>query len=192
MRRIAYLGPAGTFTHLALKKYASSYDDIEQIPLTSFFDLFVHLQEKKCDAIIVPIENSVGGPVTGSLALLTESEGVKISNEILLPIQHSLLGLKAHKGKDITDIVSHPQALLQCARYLQEHYPNVVHHQSASTALAVQMMKKNADEKVMGVIGHERLASEYDLDLLDKDINDFKSNTTRFLVLTNNGDTEPT
>ena len=129
------------------------------------------------------------------MALLTEHHQVTILSEVVLTIDNFLMGDPKDEGKTMTDIVSHPQPLMQCANYLHQHFPNVTLHHAFSTAQAVEMMKKiqeKSDTRIVSVIGSDAIAQVFNLKIWDKYINDKPNNTTRFLIISKKGATAPT
>jgi prephenate dehydratase len=193
--KIGYLGPKGTFTESALNKYITKKNlpGIERVEATSIVDLFDLFINKTCDEIIVPIENSLEGSVNTTIDLLNKTEGVHLKEEIILPIQHYLFAKEPYKVSEITDVLSHPQALAQCADYLRHHLPNVRKNATTSTAQAAEMLDSVMfqENKKTAAIGNKDLGKIYNLHIIDQEINDQKSNQTRFMVIARSG-TEPT
>ncbi len=179
MTKTGFLGPVGTFSYLALQKY-SAHDGV---PKDSFFELFDALKSGEVDQIIVPIENSLAGSVSTAIDLAIDFDDIFVAGEVVLPISHSLMTKKGLKKEAITDIISHPMAINQCADYLKIHYRKVQLHQVASTAQAASMMEKFENS---AIIGHKSLAMLHDLEVLDEEINDQENNTTRFFIISKN------
>lgn len=200
--KIGYLGPKGTFSEQALKKYLNEnkISNAEAIPVSSFFDLFQVFSSGKCDKIIVPIENSIEGSVSINFDLLAKAENALIEQEILLDIEQNLLGNIGTAVDQITDIYSHPQPLAQCQKYLKTHFPDVRTYQLDSTSLAAEMVAKPElsiiahsnkqqypDKKfVYAAIGSRELAEIYGLKILAENIGDYPNNTTQFFVVGRN------
>src|SRR5919206_1750475 len=115
--RVAYLGPAGTFTEEALR--ASAPGEVEEVPYPTVFETVLAVQEGQADRAVVPIENSLEGGVAATLdALAGEANRVRIAAEVIHPIHHCLVASRELELAEVTRVVSHPQATAQCARFL--------------------------------------------------------------------------
>mgnify|MGYP001611779513 FL=1 len=179
--KIAYFGPEATFTHMAAReKFGSS---AAFIPLTGIPDVFQEVIQGRANYGVVPIENSTEGVVTHTLDMLVEAD-VRICAEASLEIHLYLLS-RSGRAEDIQRVVSHPQALAQCRRWLSSHFPMVRVDEAASTAQAAQMAA--ADPNLAAVASS--LAKElYGLQVVEGNIEDHANNITRFLVI---GDQQP-
>ncbi|MBI2988834.1 MAG: prephenate dehydratase [Deltaproteobacteria bacterium] len=179
--KIAYFGPEATFTHMAAReKFGSS---ATFIPAASIPDVFQEVSQGRADYGVVPIENSTEGVVTHTLDMLVEAD-VRICAEASLEIHLYLLS-RCARAEDIRRIVSHPQALAQCRRWISNHFPTVKVEEVASTAQAAQMAA--ADGSLAAVASS--LAGElYGLQVIEDKIEDHTNNITRFLVI---GDQQP-
>jgi len=174
---VAYLGPKGTFTHLAsAKKFGKS---VNFVPCNSIGEVFHAVEKEDLDYGVVPIENSIEGVVNYTLDMFFESN-LKICSEVLLKISHSLL--RADPKKKLLRIYSHPQVFPQCRTWLLRHYPNAKLIPTAATAKAAEMVKK---DPASACIGNSILARLYDLKEINSNIQDSSSNVTRFLVVSN-------
>src|SRR3954454_12724064 len=115
--RAAYLGPAGTFTEEALR--ASAPGPLEEAPYPSIYECVMAVQEGDADLAVVPIENSLEGPVTITLdTLATDAPDVRIAKELILPVSHCLIARRERPFGEFERVLSHPQATPQCARFL--------------------------------------------------------------------------
>ena len=133
------------------------------------------------DEGVVPIENSLEGPVTFTLDLLIAQPTLFIRGEIDLQIEHYLLAKPGTVPAEIKVIYSHPQALGQCRQYLEKNYPQAEQMASLSTVLCVT---DSFESKVPAAAISPRRASElYDVDILDRGIQDVANNVTRFAVI---------
>lgn len=184
---IGYLGPSGTFTELAFKKFCT----LNKLPddgvqASSIWDLFELFNLKKCDIIIVPIENSIEGSVSTTMDLISTIENIYIQQEIVLPIKHCLFAKKKVALSEITSVVSHPQALSQCQHYLRQNLSKAHAIPASSTAKAAEFL---GDYEA--IIGSQELGELYDLEVLAEGINDQKNNQTRFVAIGRTA-TEPT
>ncbi|HEX77775.1 MAG TPA: prephenate dehydratase [Dehalococcoidia bacterium] len=178
-KRIAYLGPAGTFTEEASLLYDSQ---AELIPFPSISAVAAAVDTGMTEEGVVPIENSLEGSVTDTLDLLIHESRVLIRRELVLPIVHHLLVKPGTRAHDIAVIYSHPQALAQCRRFVERCFPKVQAVAALSTAAAVQDMMADPSAKA-AAIGTARAAALYGAETLAHSIQDEASNLTRFVVL---------
>lgn len=163
----------GTFTEEAASKLKGKL-----IAFDSIIEVLDAVQDKKVDIGVVPIENSIEGSVGATLDLLSHNYNLCIKKEIILPIHHNLLVRKGTKIKDIKCIYSHMQALAQCRRFIEKF--NVKTYATSSTAAAAETIlgRENA-----AAIGTKKAAKIYGLEIAASDIQDYKNNLTRFVVL---------
>lgn len=175
--KVAYCGVEGAFAHIASGRI---FPTARLLSFSDFKDAYQAVCDGECDAAVLPIENSYAGEV-GQVMDLAFSGSLYISGIYELPITHHLLGLPGTKIQDIRQVVSHPQALSQCAPYLKEHGLKGVSY--ANTAMAAQYVVESGD-KSLGAIASIETAKLYHLDVLEKNINSSRSNTTRFAVFT--------
>lgn len=172
---IAYLGPEATFTHqAAIRRFGSSLRYAAQKTVA---DVFNEVSRNRADYGVVPVENSTEGVVTHTLDMLVDSD-LKIVAQIVLPIQHCLVG--TGKKDQIQRLYSHPQALAQCRAWVQNHLPNAEIIESSSTTRAAELA---AADKHAGAIASSLAAERYHLALIEQNIQDNSINATRFLVL---------
>jgi len=168
---ISFLGPKGTFTHEAASKIGDNLTDYCSIP-----QVMESVESEKYLKGVVPIENSIEGSVGITLDSLAHKFNLKISGEIILPINHHLLS-NVDFSK-IEDVYSHPQALAQCQSFLDEN--NFTSHYALSTAQAAKNIL-NMDNA--GAIGTLKAAELYGLNIVESNIQDTDNNQTRFVVL---------
>ncbi len=174
--KVAYLGPEGTFSHLAcLKNYGSS---ARLLPVRSFSEVFDEVERGRAHYGVVPIENSIEGVVNNILDNFMGSE-LKITSEILLKISHSLLSLSGEMEK-VRKIYSHPQPTAQCRHWLEQHIPHLPIIDVESTARAAQ--RASEDPEAAAIAG-EAAARYYGLQVIEKRIEDNADNVTRFLTI---------
>ena len=182
MSKIAYLGPLGTFCEEAACKFTmGDTGDWELLPCSSILDVFASVHRGEVDIGIVPIENSCEGSVNQTLDLLANDYDLKITGEIILPIQQNLLTRSGVQIKDISRILSHPQALAQCRGYLYRKMPGAELVEVASTAEAARQVALTGG--VWAAIGTSGAAEAYGLTVLVPEINDHSNNETRFVLL---------
>ena len=177
-KRVAYLGPAGTFTEDASLRYDA---ETERIPFPSFTAVAEAVEAGEADECVVPIENSLEGSVTSTLDLLIHGSSLLIRNELVLPIHLYLLGAPGLRADAVDVIYSHTQPLGQCRAFLAKRYPDAELVASLSTAAAVKDML-DADPNV-AAIGNRRAADLYGAEVLFERIEDNSNNLTRFVVL---------
>ncbi|MGI6447787.1 MAG: prephenate dehydratase [Methanobrevibacter boviskoreani] len=188
MSHIAFLGPEGTFTHQAASILKDKlYDDsTELVYFDTINDVMDAVITSKCVKGVVPIENSIEGPVNVTLDALVHEYDLMIEGEIVLPINHNLMAPKGLELSDISDVYSHPQALAQCHNYILNNSFRV--HSTSSTAAAC---KNIVNFKNSASIGTVKAAELYGLNILDENIQDVDNNETRFVVLSKH-DSRPT
>ena len=175
--RIGYLGPPGSFSHLAARqKFGAS---VEYDEATDFSAIFDSVARGHLDYGLIPIENSTHGGVTASMDCFLETD-VKICAEVRVSIHHNLLSRVPLER--ITDVYSHPQALGQCRRWLAGQLPHAVQHHAASSSQAARMVSESGLETA-AAIGSTLCARLYDLPILFQNIEDNPNNTTRFVVI---------
>lgn len=180
---IGFLGPKGTFTHIALQRMcAQQGKDHPLQAFSSVFSLFKALKKQDVEHIFVPIENSFGGDVfAANEGLLNLNEQHSIQQEVMLTIQQSLMTKSALSYAQITTLYAHEQSIRQCEQFIQTHLEHVKIISAASNAQAATIVAKSSEP--VACLGHKQLASMYELDLLKEQVNDHKSNVTRFLLL---------
>lgn len=191
--RVAYFGPAGTFTEEAALRYAP---DGELVPCPTIAAVAAAVVAGEAQEGVVPIENSLEGSVTDTLDLLIHQSNLFIQRELVLPIVHCLLALPGTREEDIRVIYSHPQALGQCRDYLERRFPRASAEAAMSTAAAAEQVQRGqitariagtsitmTRPTVAAAIGTARAAELYGLSILARGIQDNPANVTRFVVL---------
>lgn len=174
--KVVYLGPKATFTHVAaLQKFGKLAQLAACKSISSVFD---EVASGRALYGVVPIENSNEGAVTHTLDMFLESD-LKIIEEHYLEISHDLLVNDGELG-DVRRIYSHPQALDQCRRWIEDHLPHAQQVVVTSTARAAQIV---ADEPNSAAIASRHAANLYKLRVLESNIQDNHENYTRFLVI---------
>jgi prephenate dehydratase len=178
--RVAFLGPAGTFTEEALR--ASAPGPVEEAPYPSVYETVMAVHDGEAGLAIVPIENSLEGSVTATLdALAGEAADVRIAAEVVHPIHHCLVARAGTALADVTEVVSHPQATAQCARFLREQLPQARRVSAASTAEAVTQVAESGGP--VAAIASRLAAELYGCEVLAEGIEDRPDNATRFVWL---------
>jgi prephenate dehydratase len=178
--KVAYLGPAGTYTEEALR--ASATGEVEELPYASVYEAVMAVQNGDAERAVVPIENSIEGSVSATLdALAGEAADVRIAGELVQTIEHCLVARDALELDRITRVVSHPQATAQCARFLRERLPAAERITVASTAEAVRTVADTAEP--WAALGSRLAASLYGCRVLAEGVEDHPHNQTRFVWL---------
>lgn len=177
--RVAYLGPAGTFTEGAALLYAPHS---ELIACATVAAVSATVGAGEADEGIVPIENSLEGSVTDTLDLLIHESDLFIRHELVLPIEHCLLVRPGTQEANVRLIYSHPQALAQCRQFLEIRFSQADIVAALSTAAAAEQLRVSQDNDT-AAIGTLRAAELYQLKVLARGVQDSPSNMTRFVVL---------
>lgn len=178
--RVAFLGPAGTFTEEALR--ASAPGDVLELPYPTVYEAITAVKEGEADRAVVPIENSLEGGVAATLdALAAEAGEVRIAGEAILPVHHCVVAARELHMSEIERIVSHPQATAQCGRFLREHLAQAELVSAGSTAEAVRQVRDAPG--AWAALGSRLSAELYGCRILAADVEDDPDNLTRFVWL---------
>ena len=184
----AFLGPRGTFSEDAAISFAGEGSDL--LAFTSFPALTAAVETGLATQALLPIENSIEGSISTTLDLLIHETPLKIANEVVVPVRHFLITPPGATLVDITEVTSHPQPLGQCRRFLERVLPKAAQVAALSTASAVEEVATSGNVH-RAAIGTRRAAELYGGQIIAHDIQDIRSNFTRFVVLRNE-DSEPT
>ncbi len=174
--RVAYLGPAGTYTQAAALKHFG--DGVELKSLATIAEVFREVEADGADYGIVPVENSTEGVVNHTLDMFLRSP-LSISGDVELPIHHQLMGKQTDYSK-IKKIITHQQSLAQCRKWLDANLPQADRIAVSSNAEAARIV---AGDHESAAIASDAVSRMYDLELLAKNIEDDPNNTTRFLII---------
>ena len=180
--KVAYSGTEGAFAHIATRKLfpGSTY-----VPFGDFPSAYAAVECGDCDAVVLPIENSYNGEV-GQVMDLMFSGNLYVNSMYELAVSQDLLTVPGAQKSDIKTVVSHPQALGQCAEYIRAHGWETVEYNN--TALAAKYVAEKGDKSVAAIASAE--ASDiFGLDVMEKNINESRSNTTRFAAFTRSKNT---
>lgn len=175
---VAYLGPVGTFSEQAVHQQFGRA--IEGMPCTSIDDVFRAVEAGTAEFGVVPIENSTEGVVNRTLDLLLQTTLV-ISGELGLPVHHSLM-TKSGTMDGVQRICAHSQALAQCQRWLNQHYPQIERQAVTSNGEAARMASGDSS---IAAIASDIAGQEYALQTVQAHIQDDPHNRTRFAVIGN-------
>jgi prephenate dehydratase len=183
--RVAYLGPAGTYSEEALR--ASAPQGVEEVPYPTIYDAVMAVQEGQVDRAVVPIENALEGAVSVTLdTLALDATGVRIVSEVVHPIHHCVVAARKLDLAEVTHVVSHPQATAQCRRFLRERLGGAERFVAASTADAVLSVRDSAEPAV--ALGSRLAAELYGCRVLFANVEDHPDNATRFVWLASTRD----
>ena len=183
--KIAYLGPEGTYSQLAALEFFGS--NAQLLNCASIDDVFAAVENNQVAYGVVPVENSTEGAINNTQDCLIDSS-TKIVGEQIVSIEHSLLVPANTSKSDIKKVASHKQSLAQCRGYLTKNFPEAEQVECSSNAEAA--IRAQSDSGT-AAIASELAGRLYNLQSLDKRIQDISNNCTRFLVLALE-DTSPT
>lgn len=175
-QNVAYLGPEGTFSYFAGLEYLGHAANF--MPCKDIAQIFEEVNNGHCELGVVPLENSLQGTVGVSFDLFLKYD-VKIEAELYSRISHCLLSDVAALA-DIKVVFSHPQPLAQCQSWLRSHLPNAALVPVESTAAAAA---RAAQDPTSAAIGNGKLATMYNLGILNRHIEDEAGNWTRFVII---------
>jgi len=195
--RVAYLGPAGTFSEQAMRQHFGAA--VEGVACPTIDEVFRATEAQACDFGVVPVENSTEGAVNRSLDLLLTSP-LSICSEVTVPVRHILMARKrtlavdraaneaaastventARESAEVSKVCAHPQALAQCTNWLNRNYPHLERVPVASNAEGARMA---AEDPAIAAIAGQLALEIYDLEPLATGIQDDPLNRTRFVVI---------
>lgn len=176
--RIVFQGTEGAYSQLALKEYFGENTDSYHVE--TWRDAMEAIRNGEADYAVLPIENSSAGIVSENYDLMVEYDNCIVGEQII-KIDHALLGLPEAELSDITDVYSHPQALMQCGSYLESHR-EWEKHSLKNTAMAAQKIKADG-KKNKAAIASSLTADIYGLKILEESIQENKTNATRFIIV---------
>ncbi|MGN0038375.1 MAG: prephenate dehydratase [Coriobacteriales bacterium] len=181
----AFLGPAGTWTDQAVRSFVQSGQlepDYEELACENMGDVFEAVDRGQADYGVVPIENSLEGPVTTTLDAFAFTSRAEILGECVLDIHQALILAPGAELGDVTTIASHPQGVGQCRRWLRKHLPDAQVKVASSTAAAAEMV--SADKTIAAIANP--LAAELSGGVVyEEAIEDHLSSQTRFVLIGN-------
>ena len=190
--RVGFLGPDGTFSQEAVLA-APGGADFEPAPQPTLHDTVMAVHEGRVDRALVPIENSLEGAVNATLdALAFETDDVVILGEIVHPIRYCLIAREPATLEAIRGVVSHPQAVGQCARFLRTRLPRATVVPATSTAEAVRAVAaRQPGEELWTALGTRLAAELYGCQVLEAGVEDVTGNETRFVWIGRAGSAPP-
>ena len=179
-RRVCYQGAEGAYSEEATIRFFG--EGVNSFHVDTFRDAFGALEDGSADYAVLPIENSTAGIVSEVYDLLTEYENYIVGEQII-DIRHCLLGVPGAKLEDIQTVYSHPQSLMQSSRFLAEH-SDIKQISMKNNAFAARKVSEDKD-KTQAAIASKRAGEVYGLEIIKEAINQAESNSTRFIVVTN-------
>jgi prephenate dehydratase len=185
--RLAYLGPAGTFTEAALRTLRAA-ERADLLPYPSVPAALDAVRSGEADGAMVPLENSVEGSVATTLDELSTGEPLQVTREVLLPVRFSLLGRPGTRREDVRVVATHPHAAAQCRRWLRDVLPDAEVVPAASTADAARAV---AEGRYDAAVAAPVAADHYRLQELAADVQDSDGAVTRFVLVSRPGPPSP-
>ena len=186
IRKLLFLGPRGSYSDFAKNTFIDAFKlNCVSTNLKSISSIIKALKDENNEDIVavIPIENSIEGIVRETLDNLSslKKECYKIIAETTMGVSHALVGFAKNKS-DIKVVRSHPQALAQCKKYLQDNFPDsLIEEATLSTSAAIRSLV--SEEPEVAAIGSIECAEMYDVPVLEHNINDETNNQTRFILL---------
>lgn len=185
MKRVAYLGPSGTFSEEALKSTAGERP-YEPMPQATIHAAVLAVEVGDADVALVPFENSIEGTVRPALdALAFDTEKVRIVGEMDQAISQALIAPRPVPLDQIETVISHPQPIAQCARFLRERLPNAEVRSVSSTSEAIKTVADSPSS--IAALGAAGAAAGYGCVVLEEGVEDEEGNVTRFVWLAREG-----
>jgi prephenate dehydratase len=188
-RRLAFLGPEGTFSEIALRRLPEG-EGAEALPLETVADCFAAVRAGLAAGAVVPLESSVEGPVTATLDELSAGVPLHISREVLVPVRLALLGRAGTTLAAIRAVASHPHATAQCRHWLRANLPAtriLATTSTAEAAVSVAEGTAGAEAAIAAAASGER----YGLVAIAEDIGDHRDAVTRFVLVVPPGPPPP-
>ena len=181
MTNISFQGERGAYSEAAAKSF---FDEIETIPFTTFAEVLENTSKGNSEYSILPVENSLEGSVGESYDLLY-STSLNVIGEIYHRVEHCLIGIG--KLEDVDTVYSHPQALGQCRKFIEEHNMKTI--PAYDTAGSVKIVKE-LNKKNCACIASKTSSSIYNMPIMSENIANNSNNYTRFLILSKKESTQ--
>lgn len=178
--RVVFQGAEGAYSQAAMLQYFGK--GINCFHVDTFRDAMIAIDEGSADFAVLPIENSTAGIVSEIYDLLTEFENYIVGEQII-KIEHCLMAVPGTRLEDIKTVYSHPQSLMQSARFLNTH-ENWKQISMQNNAFAARKVAEDKDPSQVA-IASEHAAELYGLEILKKGVNQSNTNSTRFIIVTN-------
>lgn len=189
--KIAFLGPEGSYSHLAAKRFLKAESTVEKevgewdecVPFRNFPEVLAAVKSGKADAAAIPIENSLQGGVAQNLDLLQDSENLYAVKEEIIRVDHRLIYKKGVKLSDIGRVYSHRQALDQCAAFLAKEMPFASLRDAESTGFGISRAVEDDSGKSAAIAGAHTENLRAGFVMSEQSISDEKNNYTHFLLI---------
>lgn len=178
--RVVFQGAEGAYSQMAMMQYFG--ESVNAFHVDTFREAMCSIEEGRAVFAVLPIENSTAGIVSEIYDLLVEFENYIVGEQIIR-IEHCLLGVPGAKQEQIRTVYSHPQSLMQSARYLNAH-ENWRQISMQNNAFAARRVIEDGDMS-QAAIASEQAAKIYGLDILERGVNQADNNSTRFIIVTN-------
>ncbi|MFU2205036.1 prephenate dehydratase [Streptococcus hyovaginalis] len=175
--QVAYLGPRGSFTHQVAQQ---AFPEADLQAFGTITEVVKAYETGLVTYSVIPVENSIEGSVHETIDYLFHQAEIHAVAEVVQPIAQQLLATAPHK--EIEVIYSHPQAIAQGKKYVQEHFPKARLELTASTAYAARFVAEHAAQPFAAIAPHAA-AEEYGLQVIAQDIQEIAENFTRFWIL---------
>lgn len=174
---VGFQGVPGSFSENALETYFGK--ETKRKNYLHFEDVYKAMQNDEIDYGVVPLENSSTGAINDNYDLIRNYDFYIVGEQSLSISQH-LLGIKGSHIEDLKEVYSHPQGLLQCTHFFEQH-PDIQSKEYMNTAISAQYVSQQKNPH-LGAIASLQAAQLYHLDVLAKDIQDNQNNKTRFII----------
>ena len=180
---LVFLGPRGSYSDEAASKYISRAHLDSTIALAAITEIAQAVGEGRAQFGLLPFENSTGGFVgeTHKLLLAPQDPGWRVIGDMTVPISNNLLVKPGTRASDLRKIVSHPEALKECANWLKTKFPQLAQESMSSTAAAAEAVSKG--DGTIAAIASSAAARVYELQILFSNIQDNQHNATNFVVI---------
>ncbi len=178
--RVVFQGAEGAYSQMAMIQYFG--ENVNCFHVDTFREAMCSIEEGRADFAVLPIENSTAGIVSEIYDLLVEFENYIVGEQIIR-IEHCLMGVPGARLDQIQTVYSHPQSLMQSARYLNAH-ENWRQISMQNNAFAARKVIEDKDP-TQAAIASEQAAKIYGLDILERGVNQVDNNSTRFIIVTN-------
>jgi prephenate dehydratase len=181
IRKIAVLGPANSFSDIASSTFTKA-ENLKKIFARDIDEVFEFIEKGKADLGLVPLENKINGKIRETVDNLFFRD-VHIVKEISIPIIHSIITLEKTAKKDIKRIISHEQALAQCKKHIKKNFPSALLEAFPSTSHAIQKLLETKEKDIAVIASEIIVKGNKLLKILEKGIEDFKDNSTTFVLI---------
>jgi prephenate dehydratase len=188
---LAFLGPKGSYSDEAASACASRSHITGTFPVKTISEIAASVRDGRVEFGLLPFENSTAGfvPETQRLLLTAADPGWRIIGDTTIPIRNNVLVKPGTKASDLKKVISHPEALKECANWLKTHFPQLSQEEITSTAAAAEAVSKG--DGTIAAIASPAAASLYQLQTLFSDIQDDRSNATNFVLIQSTGHNFP-